>query len=482
MAAFGGGGPDMGLSSDCHSTVEFHISCTNLKKMDTFSNSDPFCVVYVNGAEIGRTEVIKDTQNPKFTKSFVLDYFFEEVQTVKVTVYDEDKKGSSNLRHHDLQGSVDFHLGYLLGSQGQSITVPIAGGRNSTMTIHGEEVASCSEFLSAQLKGIKLKNKEGMFGTSDPFFVLSRVREDGSWTPVYKSMSIPRNLNPVWPTFTVSLQKLCNGDYDRPLRIEVFDHEKSGNHKLMGVGETTTRSLINKSTNIPLTEKRGSSVKPTGTIQVIKSANNKHHTFLDYIEGGWEINMVIGIDFTGSNGNPAMPGTLHYIDKIGGVPNPYQQTVHSLADVLTQYDHDQLFPCYGFGGRSATDRKVSHCFPLNGNPANPYAHGVPGILEAYASALTKWGLSGPTIFAQLINAARSMAASHVQRGMKGYTVLLIITDGVINDMAQTKEAIVAASDLPLSIIIVGVGEADFTNMEGSLQVVLSAAFPLPFPL
>ena len=125
---------------------------------------------------------------------------------------------------------------------------------------------------------------------------------------------------------------------------------------------------------------------------------------------------------------------------------------------------------------------MSHCFPLNGNPANPYAHGVPGILEAYASALTKWGLSGPTIFAQLINAARSMAASHVQRGMKGYTVLLIITDGVINDMAQTKEAIVAASDLPLSIIIVGVGEADFTNMEGSLQVVLSAAFPLPFPL
>ena len=53
--------------------------------------------------------------------------------------------------------------------------------------------------------------------------------------------------------------------------------------------------------------------------------------------------------------------------------------------------------------------------------------------------------------------------------MKGYTVLLIVTDGVINDMAQTKEAIVAASDLPLSIIIVGVGEADFSNMQGALN-------------
>ena len=33
-------------------------------------------------------------------------------------------------------------------------------------------------------------------------------------------------------------------------------------------------------------------------------------------------------------------------------------------------------------------------------------------------------------------------------------------------MQATKEAIVAASDLPLSIIIVGVGDADFSAMKG----------------
>lgn len=46
-----------------------------------------------------------------------------------------------------------------------------------------------------------------------------------------------------------------------------------------------------------------------------------------------------------------------------------------------------------------------------------------------------------------------------------YYVLLIITDGVITDMDQTRTAIVAASRLPMSIIIVGVGKADFTDME-----------------
>ena len=42
---------------------------------------------------------------------------------------------------------------------------------------------------------------------------------------------------------------------------------------------------------------------------------------------------------------------------------------------------------------------------------------------------------------------------------------MILTDGEIHDMEQTKNLIVEASVLPISIIIVGIGEADFTSME-----------------
>lgn len=54
-----------------------------------------------------------------------------------------------------------------------------------------------------------------------------------------------------------------------------------------------------------------------------------------------------------------------------------------------------------------------------------------------------------------------MSFSHHQQ----YFVLLIITDGEITDLDQTKQAIVNSSKLPMSIIIVGVGEADFKAME-----------------
>ena len=46
-----------------------------------------------------------------------------------------------------------------------------------------------------------------------------------------------------------------------------------------------------------------------------------------------------------------------------------------------------------------------------------------------------------------------------------YNILLIITDGVISDLQKTIDEIVYGSELPLSIIIVGVGGADFSAMD-----------------
>ena len=46
-----------------------------------------------------------------------------------------------------------------------------------------------------------------------------------------------------------------------------------------------------------------------------------------------------------------------------------------------------------------------------------------------------------------------------------YYILLILTDGIIHDMRQTIDAIIDSYKLPLSIIIIGVGGANFKDME-----------------
>ena len=42
---------------------------------------------------------------------------------------------------------------------------------------------------------------------------------------------------------------------------------------------------------------------------------------------------------------------------------------------------------------------------------------------------------------------------------------MILTDGIINDLEDTIDEVVAGTDLPVSIIIVGIGSADFGQME-----------------
>lgn len=349
--------------SECHSKVELHIRCRELRKMDRFSDSDPFAVVMINGSEIGRTEVVRNNHNPEFVKSFLLDYFFEEVQKVEVRVYDEDKKGSRNLRDHDFMGMSTFLLGDIMCSAGQTITRPLSAkvthGNNGTVmsrsqssrnlgsgfiVVHAEEVAESHDHATLQLRGVKLKNKAGMFGTSDPFFEISRVREDGVFTPVYRSPTKMNSLNPIWPVFSIPVQALCNADYDRPLKIEIYDWVSNGKHIHMGSADTSARQLLsgtNTEIAIVSTGRGHGHRKPGGTFRIDQSQVIKRHSFLDFIRGGWEMNMVMAIDFTGSNGNPAQPGTLHYADPYGTL-NQYQQTITSLSEVMVQYDNDQV--------------------------------------------------------------------------------------------------------------------------------------------
>lgn len=70
---------------------------------------------------------------------------------------------------------------------------------------------------------------------------------------------------------------------------------------------------------------------------------------------------------------------------------------------------------------------------------------------------------GPTNFSPVINNTIQIA-QQFQDGQH-YFVLLIITDGIISDMHHTKNAIINASQLPISIIIVGVGNAEFDAMD-----------------
>ncbi|XP_005801239.1 copine-8 isoform X1 [Xiphophorus maculatus] len=472
MASIGDFDP---LNSSIPATkVEITVSCRNLLDMDTFSKSDPICVLYAQGMgnkewrEFGRTEVIDNTLNPDFVRKFMLDYFFEERQNLRFDLYDVDSK-SANLQKHDFLGQAYCTLGEVVGSLGSRLEKPlggIQGKKCGTIIVKAEELNNCRESVMMQFCGTKLDKKD-FFGKSDPFLVFYRSNEDGTFTICHKTEVVKNTLNPVWQAFKIPVRALCNGDYDRTIKVEVYDWDRDGSHDYIGEFSTSYRELSIGQSQFNIYEvinpkKKGKkkNYKNSGTVTLLSFLVDVEVTFLDYIKGGTQINFTVAIDFTASNGNPAQPTSLHYM-------SPYQLNAYAMAlkavgEIIQDYDSDKMFPALGFGAKLPPDGRVSHEFALNGNPQNPYCAGIDGVMEAYYQSLKSVQLYGPTNFSPVINHVARYASS-VKDGSQ-YFVLLIITDGVISDMAQTKESIVNASCLPMSIIIVGVGPAEFDAM------------------
>lgn len=191
---------------------------------------------------------------------------------------------------------------------------------------------------------------------------------------------------------------------------------------------------------------------------------HKMHSFLDYIMGGCQIQFTVAIDFTASNGDPRNSCSLHYIHPYQ--PNEYLKALVAVGEICQDYDSDKMFPVYGFGARIPPDFKVSHDFAINFNEDNPECAGIQGVVQAYQNCLPKLQLYGPTNIAPIIQkVAKSASEETNTKEASQYFILLILTDGVITDMADTREAIVHASHLPMSVIIVGVGNADFSDMQ-----------------
>jgi hypothetical protein len=84
------------------------------------------------------------------------------------------------------------------------------------------------------------------------------------------------------------------------MSIEIFDN--FSNQKLTDQ-TSNLNQFFSKSLNLPFQ-------KGTATIKI---RNEKEYSFLDYLRGGIQINLTIGIDFTSSNKNYNLPDSLHYI-------------------------------------------------------------------------------------------------------------------------------------------------------------------------
>jgi len=465
--------------------IQIAVACCGLRERTRFSWSPRVaCIVYMKSRggrtwkEMGRTELIENTLEPEWSKTFLLDYYFEEKQCIKFSIFDWTQTESNDPYEQEPLGTCEATLAEIVARGGDSQSGRFERalspyqrrpGDSGVLICYSEEQSQVKDSITFQFSGSNL-DKCDVFSESDPFFTVSKTNPDGSDTIVYRSDYIKDNANPDWPPVTMTSVKLCNGDYERPLKVEIWDFDDNGHHDFIGefltnVNEMTEgegfQIVIWDVINKKKAEKATKKGEYINSGQVILKAINLEQktTFLDYIRGGTKLHFVVAIDFTQSNGKPTDPGSLHYIDGHRVVENPYTMAIRTIGEIFQDYDPEKRFLSLGFGGM--VNGRTSHCFPLNGNSRDPYCYGIEGIIDAYYSSLEHVPLSDPTWFAPVINYVKSIA-EHMKNDPNNYLVLLIITDGGIEDMDDTKKLLVDAANFsyPLSIILVGLTSKD----------------------
>ena len=85
-------------------------------------------------------------------------------------------------------------------------------------------------------------------------------------------------------------------------------------------------------------------------------------------------------------------------------------------------------------------------------------------MDAYWKRLENIKLGGPTYLTPVIQQIAAYAEKEVSQCSQHYTIGLVIVDGIVNDVDNLTDKLVDVGNLPLSIVVVGIGPADFRLM------------------
>ena len=172
-------------------------------------------------------------------------------------------------------------------------------------------------------------------------------------------------------------------------------------------------------------------------------------------QGLKECELILGIDCTSSNiltGKKSFgKRPLHEISQHR--LNFYEQVIGILGSIVDDLSPNGIFPVYLFGDGLTKERKVRPLFVDTEGDENCY--GIKHALSEYRRQIPKVELSGPTSFKPLIEKAIKI----IEKNWR-FHLLIIIGDGAVTEVKVTQEAIIRASNYPMSIIMVGVGDGD----------------------
>ncbi|MCL7023519.1 hypothetical protein MKW94_012825 [Papaver nudicaule] len=428
---------------------------------DLPKSCNPIAVVFMRTSkgelkEIDRTEVPKKSRCPVWIHPVYIFYNPNAKQPELVFhLYDVDRKylkdpvNRLKLGEQTFMGKIEHQfLTELIAADGFSKFTLSKDAQErdvGTLIVSVEKTVPPTQAVEMVFRCSKMVNK-------DPYLRISRIKKGNKYA-IHETKLAKNNLNPTWESTHLTLQDFHSKE--NSLMIECFDYNANGKHKLIGEIRTCVANL-----EILHNNKRGvhflAGHKTLEAQIFVDSCTEKPvYRFSDYLENNFQLEFIFAVDLTASSRDSS-----HQLDA-------YPQVISEVGKSIGSLNFDKRFPAWGFGGGVQIGNVISHCFNLDESLGETEVEETKGVLSAYLHAREKITLASPasTRFSEVITKAAKHASSKSSCDKTKYSVLLIITAGVHADIKETKDALIEASECPLSILIIGVNGADCKQME-----------------
>lgn len=404
---------------------------------------------------IGETE-IQDGCEIHFSTSYLVDYFFENQQNLKLVITPSSITNKQYEEVIDLQNLMrsktkTMEKELLYGNTNDKFKLVVIAEPSRTQI---RDPLQIFKFFDIIIIGMPNSERRKIF------IEFYNCKDKLFWRPMYQSETVINAISPKFNEFILTKDSICSNDFSKEIKFSIFDHEWG----LIGEAKTS----INKLMNYAITPILDSENNQTGQIQV------KFNEFQDIssrdLLNSLKFYSVIAIDFTESNGLQTNEKSLHFCgtkkDELTLLnSNPYKSALLNLESLLLYFNSSTIIPFFSFGGVKPGNSSVDFCCDLYSLfPSKDNLVGVQGLLTVYNEVINVFKLSAPTFLSPLFEYILNTFFLTLNNNPYNYYIVWILIDGDIDDFDKAENILLNAFNHGLSVIICGIGDAKFNLM------------------
>lgn len=445
--------------------------------------------------DIAKTETLYTNENPRWTKNIMVEYHSQMTTVLRFRIFHRVKKGlmESRAPNFDLLGEAQCTVAHIFLDEHFRWECNIRSELQPQVEREGSRLVNQSTPQTVPKLIIRWEEHKGdlqetlklLFSVNNvskcrrPFYVLSRLGYcEHDYAPVIYSEVLEKYHRDKGKYFDFkvierTVSKVVNHDLRRQLKVEIFDFDPNGYHSYCGFVKFSLASVQKRLEDTGVAaiyeivkENKEGQKTSVGNLWVRRCEIHRPYSFPDYIGAGVRIQTVVSIDLSNSNGNPSDPNSLHYNNS--HAPNEYVTAMRQVGDTLQAYSTRTFIPTYGFGAVLQRSKiETCHCFPLSLDSNRPLCRDAEHVVQTYYHALRSIGPFQPCLYVPMLEHILGQVQARGAAATTGltYTVLFLYTDGEFEDLDKVSDLVCAAADLPLSIVIIGIGNSHFVKLD-----------------